>query len=69
MLVHHAFRSAVASGAMVAFRAMMVHALDDEAAQFYSKFGFRPARHAPNTLLISSKDIKRILADVPISGD
>jgi GNAT superfamily N-acetyltransferase len=68
MLLHHAFKSALTAAATVAFRAMMVHALDEEAAEFYSKFGFRPARRAENTLLMSIGDVAHIIKHVPRPG-
>ena len=68
-LMHHAFKSSLIAAETVAFRAVMVHALDDEAAEFYSKFGFRPARHAKDTLLISIGDVAHIIEEAPRSGD
>ena len=37
----------------VAVRAVVVHALDDNAAAFYERFGFRALSAAPRTLMIS----------------
>jgi GNAT superfamily N-acetyltransferase len=69
MLMHHAFTSAMAAAQTVGFRALMVHALDAEAADFYRKFGFRPARDAEQTLLISLTDVARIIENVPRPGE
>lgn len=49
--------SVLAGAEHVAFRAVMVHALDADAAGFYSKFGFRAARGSEDTLLLPLKDI------------
>lgn len=62
VLMRHAFASVVAASSFVGFRAIMVHALDDEAAAFYAKFGFRAAKGLERTLLLSLNDITRILA-------
>jgi GNAT superfamily N-acetyltransferase len=69
MLMHHAFKSTLASAQTVGFRALMVHALDDEARIFYSKFGFRASRYAERTLLLAVPDIVHILENVPRVGE
>jgi len=43
-------------------RAVMVHALDDEAEAFYLKFGFRAAKGLERTLLLPTRDIVASLA-------
>jgi GNAT superfamily N-acetyltransferase len=45
----------------VAMRAVLVHALDDEAAAFYARFGFRPATAEPLTLMIPLEAVRRVL--------
>ncbi len=35
---------------LVGIKAVMVHAIDDEARAFYERFGFVPSAVAPNTL-------------------
>ncbi|MBB3963733.1 GNAT family N-acetyltransferase [Rhizobium metallidurans] len=61
-LLKHALMSVVSSSRSVAFRAVMVHALDDEAEAFYLKFGFRAAKGLERTLLLPTKDIVASLA-------
>jgi len=45
----------------VAMRAVLVHALDAEAAAFYARFGFRPATAAPLTLMVPLEAVRRTL--------
>ncbi|MET3613268.1 GNAT superfamily N-acetyltransferase [Rhizobium aquaticum] len=56
-LLRAAILSAVAGAEHVAFRALMVHAMDDEATGFYAKYGFRAARGSERTLLLPLQDI------------
>lgn len=56
-LLKAAILSVVAGAEHVAFRAVMVHALDDEAARFYAKYGFRAAKGSERTLLLPLQDI------------
>lgn len=61
-LLKNALLAVVSSSQLVAFRAVMVHALDDEAEAFYVKFGFRYAKGLERTLLLPTKDIVASLA-------
>lgn len=45
----------------VAMRAVLVHALDDEAAAFYMRFGFRPASAEPMTLMVPLEAVRKAL--------
>ena len=45
----------------VAMRAVLVHALDDEAAAFYARFGFRPATADPLMLMVPLEAVRRTL--------
>ena len=45
----------------VAMRAILVHALDDEAAAFYARFGFQPATAEPLTLMVPLEAVRRVL--------
>lgn len=45
----------------VGMRAVLVHALDDEAAAFYRSFGFQPASAEPRTLMVPLKALRRVL--------
>jgi GNAT superfamily N-acetyltransferase len=56
-LLKNALLAVVATSEVVAFRAVMVHALDDEAASFYLRYGFRQAKGLDRTLLLPVKDI------------
>jgi GNAT superfamily N-acetyltransferase len=56
-LFKNACLSVISSSQLVAFRAIMVHALDDEAEAFYERYGFRRAKGLERTLLLPTKDI------------
>ncbi len=56
-LLKNALLAVIAASDAVAFRAVMVHALDDEATGFYLRYGFRQAKGLDRTLLLSVKDI------------
>jgi GNAT superfamily N-acetyltransferase len=45
----------------VAMRAVLVHAIDDEAAAFYSRFGFRAASAEPLTLMVPLDAVRQSL--------
>lgn len=45
----------------VAMRAVLVHALDDDAAAFYRRFGFKPASSEPRTLMVPLAAVRRAL--------
>jgi predicted N-acetyltransferase YhbS len=45
----------------VAMRAVLVHAIDDEAAAFYARFGFEPASSSPRTLMAPLDAIRNTL--------
>lgn len=42
----------------VAVRAVVVHAIDDEAAAFYQRFGFRALSVAPRTLMVTLAELR-----------
>jgi len=46
----------------VAMRAVVVHALDEEAASFYERFGFQPATADPLTLMVPLEAVRRTLS-------
>lgn len=56
-LLKNALLSVISTSQLVAFRAVMIHALDDEAEAFYAKFGFRAAKGLERTWLLPVKDI------------
>jgi GNAT superfamily N-acetyltransferase len=43
----------------VAVRAVVVHALDDAAAAFYGRFGFRSLGTAPRTLMVTLAELRQ----------
>jgi GNAT superfamily N-acetyltransferase len=45
----------------VAMRAVLVHALDEEAAAFYARFGFKPVSAEPLTLMVPLEAVRRVL--------
>jgi len=56
-LLKNALLAVVSSSQLVAFRAVMIHAIDEDAERFYGKFGFRAAKGLERTLLLPTKDI------------
>jgi GNAT superfamily N-acetyltransferase len=46
---------------VIGARAILVHAIDDEAAAFYARFGFEPSPLEPNQLLLLMKDLRASL--------
>ncbi len=46
------------ASAQVAVRAVVVHAIDDQAAGFYERFGFRALTAAPRTLMVTLSDLR-----------
>lgn len=46
----------------VAMRAVLVHAIDEEGADFYARFGFKPASAEPLTLMVPLDAVRRVLA-------
>ena len=63
-LLRHAFMSAVSANQSVAFRAVVVHAIDDDAVRFYTKHGFRETKGLDRRLIISTNDIVASLKKV-----
>jgi GNAT superfamily N-acetyltransferase len=53
----------------VAMRAVLVHALDEEAAGFYERFGFKPASAEPLTLMVPLEAVRRTLGTSRSSSD
>lgn len=46
------------AGDEVAVRAVVVHAIDDEAAAFYERFGFRALTASPRTLMVTLAELR-----------
>ena len=66
LLLRHAFETAVLSSESVGSRAILVHAIDDDAERFYLNYGFQPAKGVERTLLRSLKDVASSLAVVKL---
>lgn len=60
-LLLDALRRADRASSSVAMRAVLVHALDEEAAAFYAHFGFKPASADPLTLMVPLEAVRRTL--------
>lgn len=60
LLVDALTRSVAAAGEIGA-RAILVHAIDDDAIKFYTKFGFEPSPLDPKQLMLLMKDLRATL--------
>ncbi|MEX2448855.1 MAG: GNAT family N-acetyltransferase [Solirubrobacterales bacterium] len=61
-LLLDALRRADRASRSVAMRAIVVDALDEDAAAFYARFGFRPAGAEPLTLMVPLESVRQKLA-------
>jgi GNAT superfamily N-acetyltransferase len=57
-LLRDAMLRTLSAAAEVGIRVMLVHAIDDEAAAFYQRFGFEPSSTDPLNLQMLIKDIR-----------
>jgi len=60
-LLLDALRRAVGAAELVGIRAVVVHALDDEAAGFYEHFSFAPVGAEPRTLMVPLAAVRTVL--------
>jgi hypothetical protein len=51
----------LAAADTIGVRALLVHALSDDAKAFYLKFGFRESPIEPMTLMVTLDEVKREL--------
>jgi GNAT superfamily N-acetyltransferase len=51
-MLQHMISTVLTAGSMVAFRAIIVDALNDEARSFYIRYGFEPTKISVNRLLL-----------------
>jgi GNAT superfamily N-acetyltransferase len=58
-LLQDAIRRTLGIAEQAGIRAMLTHPIDDNAAQFYQKFGFEASPLRPDQLLILLKDARR----------
>jgi predicted N-acetyltransferase YhbS len=63
-LLLDALRRTERAARTVAMRAVLVHALDEEAAGFYERFGFKPASTDPLTLRVPLDAVRTTLGRV-----
>ncbi|MDY0242023.1 MAG: GNAT family N-acetyltransferase [Rhodospirillaceae bacterium] len=65
-LLRHALIRCVEAARLIGGRALMVNALDDEAAAFWRRRGFLPSRDDPQLLLRSIADIAASIRQVSV---
>lgn len=63
-LLFDALRRAVGAAELVGIRAVVVHALDDEAAAFYKHFSFAPLGDEPQTLMVPLATVRAVLGNL-----
>lgn len=61
-LMRNALLSVVSAAQLVAFRGIVVHAIDDEALKFYKKYEFRETAGMDRRLILPANDIVASLA-------
>ena len=61
-LLADAVKRILQAAAIAGIRAFVVHALSDEAKQFYEQFGFQPSPTDPTDLMITLKDAQANLS-------
>lgn len=59
LLLRDALTRILAATEQVAIRAVVVHAINDVAAAFYARFGFKPLAHEPRTLMVTLAELRR----------
>ena len=64
LLLIDALSRALAAAEAISARANLVHAIDDEEAAFYKKFGFEPSLLDPRQLLLLMKDLRATLKSI-----
>lgn len=64
LLLTNALSRALSAAEAIGARAILVHAIDDEAATFYRKFGFEPSPLDPRQLLLLMKDLRATLKSI-----
>jgi len=63
-LLRNALMSVVSAAQLVAFRAVLVHAIDDDAMKFYTKYHFQPTKGMDRRLILPARDIVASIARV-----
>ena len=57
-LLRDALRRGTLAAAQLAVRAVVVHAIDQHAAQFYQHFGFKALGTSPRTLMVTLRELR-----------
>ncbi|MHB1568027.1 MAG: GNAT family N-acetyltransferase, partial [Solirubrobacteraceae bacterium] len=57
-LLHDAVQRVVVASEQLGVRAVVVHAIDDRAARFYERFGFRGLSATPRTLMVTLAELR-----------
>ena len=60
-LLRDAVLRVVGAAGTIGVRALLVHAISDEAKAFYERWGFRPSAIEPMTLMITIEEAQRML--------
>jgi GNAT superfamily N-acetyltransferase len=60
-LLCNAVLRAIGAAASIGVRALLVHAISDQAKKFYEKHGFRPSPIEPMTLMITIDEARKML--------
>ena len=60
-LLKDAFQRAINAAVAIAGRAIVVHAIDNDAARFYEHFDFSPSPNDDHTLMILMKDVRAMI--------
>jgi GNAT superfamily N-acetyltransferase len=60
-LLSNAVLRAIGAADAIGVRAILVHAISDQARTFYEKYGFRPSPIEPMTLMIAIDEARRML--------
>jgi GNAT superfamily N-acetyltransferase len=67
-LLRDAVLRSLAAADIIGIRAIVVHALNDRAARFYTRAGFVPTPLRPSAMLLVVADIRAALASGPARG-
>jgi predicted N-acetyltransferase YhbS len=60
-LLRDAVLRVIGAAGMIGVRALLVHAISDEAKAFYERWGFRPSATDPMTLMITIEEAQKML--------
>jgi len=66
-LLVDALSRAMAAADAIGARAILVHAIDEEAAAFYKNFGFEPSPLEPRQLMLLMKDLRATLRSLGLA--